>query len=999
MTSQAGLVRHAAGMPDAGAGRRRKIILGWVVALALGLGAPASIAASAMADELAGESESSTAESETTSASASETTESTAESTDESTAGSEEETTDSGEDSTGSTEDATGTAGSDGETDDGQDAGGDSAASEDDSTGGDSSGEDGTGEETSTDGSDGSTEDASGTAEGGSDGTSGSESTDESTTEEQNSEEDAASEPELAAANEISPLALELDCDAWPVGTPAGFEIDGNLCANPGSSTGLDWSTVGGQPVYTDPYGNSDPTQFTQGADETNWPWSAGQTGGSGSGQGGKEDVGNVYAFSTTSGGDVFAFLGFEREATNGSVAYRVELNQLPGGPSPDRSVGDLRLTIDQTGNETISLVGADTWNGTSWDSLGSLGGFTGQVNQDTTFNLADDELDAGAFAEVAINLTTLFGEAGCSGEYGTLNVRSSASPSPTAALKDWIPAISLNVPSTCASVQVDKTWVIDGQSYDDGAQPFGDATLELTGQDAPEFGETYTEHSDTTDYEAGDVITIGEQVTGLPPGCTNVPSGDLGDHSLSTGLNTYTVTNTVTCTYLTLVKEVVGEADPTEWTLTADGPTPVSGVSGSDAVTQAHVAPGEYTIGETGGPEGYQQTDLVCTPNEVDGEAVMVNAGDAVTCTITNTAEVGLQVLKTWVVDGEQFADGDQPVGEAQLTLDGADADFGTVYDGYVVGSQVVVAEEVSGLPEACDLVTTIDGEETASVDHTITLTPDPNVLEVVNTVTCTQTITLIKDVEFGSALPSEWTLTAVGPEDHTVTGASGSPEVTDQPVVADEPYALSESDGPITYVQSGEWVCEDAEQQVVEVVNGEVTVAYGASVTCTVTNTTAMITILKHIDDGSTDVLSPEDWTLVATPDCGIAELPVVEVTGAETESADNTAEILPDCSYLLTEELAEGSPIAYREVALQVWDPDAAEWVTVADNAVSVEQGEHGIYRFVNDAPPAVNLPLTGGTSTDAVTFAGLTFLVMAAGLVFYQWHRRREAGVRS
>ena len=993
VTSQAGLVRHAAGMPNAGAGRRRRIVLGWVVAVALGLGAPASIAASAMADELAGETDSSTTESETTSASESETNESTAESSDESTDGSGEEATE-GDESTGSTEDATGTEESDGETDDGQDAGGDSATGEDDSSGGESSGEGSTGEETSTDGSDGSTEDASGTAEGGSEGTSDSESTDESTTEEQGSEEDAASEPELAAANEITPLALEPDCPAWPVGTPAGFEIDGNLCTNGAS----DWSTVGGQPVSSD--GINDGTQFTQGAKEDNWPWSAGQTSGTGSAPA-KDDIDNVYAHSSTAGGDVFAFFGFERAVNTGSVAYRVELNQLPNsfGPVPDRSEGDLRLTIEQTGNATPSLVGADTWDGAGWVSLGSLGGFIGQVNQDTTFNLADEELDSGIFAEVAINLTALFGEVGCSGEYGTLNVRSSTSTSLNSAVKDWIVPISLNVPSTCASVQVDKTWVIDGQSYDDGAQPFGDATLELTGQDAPEFGETYTEHSDTTDYEAGDVITIGEQVTDLPPGCTNVPSGDLGDHSLSAGLNSYTVTNTVTCTYLTLVKEVVGEADPTEWTLTADGPTPLSGVSGSDAVTQAHVAPGEYTIGETGGPEGYQQTDLVCTPNEVDGEAVMVNAGDAVTCTITNTAEVGLQVLKTWVVDGEQFADGDQPVGDAQLTLDGADSDFGTVYDGYVVGSQVVVAEEVTGLPEACDLVTTIDGDETASVDHTITLTPDPNVLEVVNTVTCTQTITLVKEVEFGSALPSEWTLTAVGPEDHTVTGASGSPEVTDQAVVADEPYALSESDGPVTYVQNGDWVCVDVQDDPVDVINGEVTVAYGASVTCTVTNTTAMITILKHIDDGSTEVLSPEDWTLVATPDCDVAELPVIEVTGAETESADNTAEILPDCSYLLTEELAEGSPIAYREVALQVWDPDAAEWVTVADNAVSVEQGEHAVYRFVNDAPPAVSLPLTGGTSTDAVTFAGLTFLVMAAGLVFYQWHRRREVGVRS
>ncbi|WP_089774811.1 LPXTG cell wall anchor domain-containing protein [Ruania alba] len=814
---------------------------------------------------------------------------------------------------------------------------------------------------------------------------------DETSSEEGTGDAERSADEQLSASNEISPLALEPGCPAWPVGTPAGFEIDGNLCTNGAS----DWSTVGGQPAAVDGY--DDATQFTGGSKENNWPWSAAQTSGSGIAPG-KTDMGNVYAFSTTAGGDVYAFLAFERQDNTGSTSYHVELNQLPNstGPVPDRSIGDLRLKIEQTGNVTLALLDAHTWNGSAWVSLGSTAGFVGQINQDSTFNLANEELLSGSFGEVAVNLTTLFGDAGCSGEFGTVNVRSSSSPEETSSLGDWIAPISLNVPSTCASVQVDKTWVIDGDTFDDGDQPFGTASLSLTDQDTAEFGTTYTQHSDgTTDYEAGDVVTIGEQVTDLPPGCTNVPSGDLGDHSLTAGLNSYTVTNTVTCTYLTLVKNVVGEADPAAWTLTAVGPTPLSGSSGSAAVTTAHVESGVYTIGETGGPDGYQQTGLECTPIAADGDVVTVAPGEAITCTVTNTAEVGLQVLKTWFVDGEEFADGDQPVGEAQLTLDGVNADFGIAYDGYLVGTEVTVAEEVTGLPEACGLVTTIDGVETLSVDHTVTLTPDPNLLEVVNTVTCTQTLTLVKDVAFGSALPEAWTLTAAGPEEHTVTGASGSPEVTGQVVVAAEPYALSESDGPITYLQSGDWVCVDGQDAPVEVTGGAVTVAYGADVTCTVTNTTAMITLLKHIDDGSTDVLSPDDWTLTATPDCAVAELAVVEVTGAETESAANTAEILPDCSYILTEELAAGSTIAYRELALEVWDDDTGEWTTVVDNAVQVAPGTHATYRFVNDAPPAVTLPLTGGTSTDAVLLTGLTLLVLAGGLVVYQW-RRRAAG---
>ena len=65
----------------------------------------------------------------------------------------------------------------------------------------------------------------------------------------------------------------------------------------------------------------------------------------------------------------------------------------------------------------------------------------------------------------------------------------------------------------------------------------------------------------------------------------------------------------TMTCTFentkqvgtLTLLKEVTnnngGEALDIEWTLSADGPTPVSGVEGNPAVTDAEVAVGSYDL------------------------------------------------------------------------------------------------------------------------------------------------------------------------------------------------------------------------------------------------------------------------------------------------------------------------------------------------------------------------------------------------------------------
>ncbi|MFK4834628.1 SpaA isopeptide-forming pilin-related protein [Microbacterium sp. ZW T2_14] len=265
----------------------------------------------------------------------------------------------------------------------------------------------------------------------------------------------------LAAPSDITIQAL-LACTAWPVaGSPvAGFEIDGNLCLNAAGT--LDWATVGGQPVRDD--GFDDVHQFDQGASEANWPWAANQTvlnSGSGSS---KTDIGNVYAYTQTAGGHVYAYFGFERQTNEGSVSYHVELNQKPNvsstSPITVRTVGDLRLTIQQDGNNPPTLVGAHTWNGTKWVALGNVGGFVGQVNQGPINDLTTRELETGTFAEVAIDLTKLFGEGNCSGSFGVLNVRSSQSPSETSSLADWIDPVALNVPSTCATLKILKTGV-----------------------------------------------------------------------------------------------------------------------------------------------------------------------------------------------------------------------------------------------------------------------------------------------------------------------------------------------------------------------------------------------------------------------------------------------------------------------------------------------------------------------------------------------------------
>ncbi len=129
---------------------------------------------------------------------------------------------------------------------------------------------------------------------------------------------------------------------------------------------------------------------------------------------------------------------------------------------------------------------------------------------------------------------------------------------------------------------------------------------------------------------------------------------------TVSNGQFTMPLNGNVSCTInnndiggkLTLKKIVSsGPDDPTAWTLSATGPTNVSGVTGAAAVTNAAVNAGAYTLAESGGPAGYTASDWACqgtggTPTAPN--KVTLALGSDVTCTITNSRDTGqLEVIK----------------------------------------------------------------------------------------------------------------------------------------------------------------------------------------------------------------------------------------------------------------------------------------------------------------------------------------------------------------
>jgi len=632
----------------------------------------------------------------------------------------------------------------------------------------------------------------------------------------------------LAVTTAAPAQAAAADC-SQPQATNStvmgGFELDGNFCNNANGDD--DWSTVGGQPVGND--GLADNTQWTQGAAELGWPWTQAQTQGTGTASS-NADVSNVYAYSHVVGDQVYAYFGWERGAVTGSAGFFVELNQKPNrfGPVPDRTTGDLRLLFTQNGNTTLALGGAATWvssgaNSGTWQTL-SAGStvFAGAVNPAGVTNLSGTSVPAGEFAEVGIDLSALFPTGSCSGAFGTMNLRSVANlNAPNPALQDWVSPVSLGVPSTCASVLVNKSWTIDGTTYPNGSQPPGfGADLSLTGQPTPGFGVTYPNRSDGNPYEAGQSVTIGESVT-VPTGCTNVAAGDAGAHALSPGLNTFQLTNVVTCTRLTLVKTVVGgTALPVQWTLSADGPTTgVTGPTGSAPVTGVRVIPGSYTLTESG-PADHRQTALSCTGGSLTGDTVSVPQGANVVCTFTNTAAYSLVLTKTWVnaAAGDHV---DLTIGDGTATASGSSTAPATTTNatlGVLAGDTVHLGETFT-TGSAADYATTL------SCDNGVTPTPGdstagsatvPTALPAGTVITCTfvnarrQASVVLQKTWVDGAAGDRSTLsiggsnpaTAQGPNSTQVSTSLGSPgpdpdtrDLASAPIFAGETIDLSET------------------------------------------------------------------------------------------------------------------------------------------------------------------------------------------------------------
>jgi uncharacterized repeat protein (TIGR01451 family) len=274
-----------------------------------------------------------------------------------------------------------------------------------------------------------------------------------------------------------------------------GFEVDGDLFSGTMSPSGDDWAkgaTGDGlltAPTIIDPIGNADTSNFSTGSKENDAPstWD----GGTGTASP-KDDMGNIYVGSQLRplppgpNSHLWAFVGVERVANNGTTFFDWEFNQKPnvtnanGISVPHRTAGDVLIVAQQLGTGAFTIAATvQVWSGSAWSAPvpAPAGAFYGLSN-DASIPKGPwtDQIASGGliperqFAEMAFDMTAFGVVLDCPSQgFGEVNVRTRSSIVASAALKDYASA-PVRIPPNCASL----SW----QKEDDQGNHLGGATF-----------------------------------------------------------------------------------------------------------------------------------------------------------------------------------------------------------------------------------------------------------------------------------------------------------------------------------------------------------------------------------------------------------------------------------------------------------------------------------------------------------------------------------------
>ncbi len=371
-----------------------------------------------------------------------------------------------------------------------------------------------------------------------------------------------------------------------------GFEIEGDLIDSPAGGA-IDWFNLGpGSPGFSTGVDNVDDTgqdtttfkgaskEFNLQAEAGGWPnWQFGSGNATG-----KSDFGRWATYDFVDDNDhVWFFFGFDRGFGTGTAKYAFELNQLTQDPTtdpnPDRSQGDIRLVIYDQGNGVVTLtedaqnpdVGLYVWDDPDFAGLGAAGPdadedgvwvksadqtgvFSGASNiGDTSVavptwwtggNVVNGTLTKDTFLEFGMDLTSFGAVLGCpSAGFSAVNARSITGTGGPGTLVDYLAAIPVTIPSTCANLVINKE--------DQNGDPLGGATFRIEPNPLPvgtpnrpsddfltifDDSDGNTSLEGTTNYDDPDAtagrITLAAVVPGVEYTITEVaaPAGYIGD-------------------------------------------------------------------------------------------------------------------------------------------------------------------------------------------------------------------------------------------------------------------------------------------------------------------------------------------------------------------------------------------------------------------------------------------------------------------------------------
>ncbi len=328
------------------------------------------------------------------------------------------------------------------------------------------------------------------------------------------------------------------------------------------------------------------------------------------------------------------------------------------------------------------------------------------------------------------------------------------------------------------------------------------------------------------------------------------------------------------------------GTAVKTDFTLSAAGPTPLSGPGGATGLVNA----GTYTLSETN-VAGYSASAWVCSGSGTqNGSQITLANGQSATCTITND-DIAPSLKLRKVVKNDNG--GTKTVADFTLTADGTGANdlSGTspVDSGPTLRADTFTLSE-SNVPgySASAWVCTGSGTQSGS---RITLANGQSAVCTITNDDIAPSLKLRKVVNNdngGTKTVADFTLTADGTGANDLSGTS--PVDSDGTLRADT-FTLSESNVP-GYSASA-WVCTGSGTQS----GSRITLANGQSATCTITNADlpASLTLDKVVvnDNGGTAVKT--DFTLSAagpTPLSGPGGATGLVNAGTYTLSETNVA-----------------------------------------------------------------------------------------------------------